>query len=218
MIDPNTFLGDLLSSPTAKGALGGVAGGALAGILVNKKARKALGKTAVQAGGIAAIAGVAYYAYRKLNAPQATAAAPTDEALVPPPADTPFLPPASDVAGRHDLGMKLIRAMIAAAKADGTMDAGELKTVIDTVEASELAADDKSEILRALNETIDVDTVAAMATCPEVAAEIYGASLTAIDLDTPAEQVYHSMLASKLGLSREMVVALHEAAETPAPL
>lgn len=217
MIDPNKFLGDLLSSPTAKGALGGVAGGALAGILVNKKARKNLGKTAMQAGGIAAVAGLAYYAYKKLNTDKSSP--PGAEApLAAPPADTPFLPAASDTAGQHDLAMKLIRAMIAAAKADGTMDSTELKTVIDTVEASDLTPTDKSDILRALNEDIGVDTVAAMATCPEVAAELYGASLVAIDIDTPAEQAYLSMLAAKMGLSRDMVAALHEAAEVPAPL
>lgn len=218
MIDPNKFLGDLLSSPTAKGALGGVAGGALAGILVNKKARKTLGKTAMQAGGIAAVAGLAYYAYKKLNTDKAASSAVAQEPLAAPPADTPFLPAASDMAGQHDLAMKLIRAMIAAAKADGSMDSTELKTVIDTVEASDLTPADKSDILRALNEDIGVDTVAAMANSPEVAAELYGASITAIDIDTPAEQAYLAMLAAKLNLSREMVAALHEAAGVPAPL
>ena len=54
----NKLFDTLANSSTAKGALGGVAGGALASMLIHPKARKKLGKTAVKVGGAAALAGV----------------------------------------------------------------------------------------------------------------------------------------------------------------
>ena len=56
---------NLNESPSAKGALSGAASGAMVSLLMNKKARKKIGKSAAQLGGIAALAGVGYFGYKK---------------------------------------------------------------------------------------------------------------------------------------------------------
>ena len=63
--DPRAMLGSLLGSPGSQGALGGAASGALVSLLMNGKARKKIQKHAVKVGGMAAVAGLGYYAYRK---------------------------------------------------------------------------------------------------------------------------------------------------------
>jgi uncharacterized membrane protein YebE (DUF533 family) len=218
MLDANGFLGRLLQDPAAKGAMGGVAGGAMTSLLMNKKARKQLGKTAVNAGGVAALAGVAYWAYQKYqgrqNGPAAVAAPaqPADAALTPPPQGSSFLPGPNDTAACNALALKLVRAMIAAASADGQIDGAELKRVLAMIEQADLNAADKAAMLQAMNKPDTLDGIAALADSQEVATELYAASLAAIEVDTPAEHAYLSMLAAKLRLPDELVSAIHEVA------
>ena len=218
MLDANGFLGRLLQDPAAKGALGGVAGGAATSLLMNKKARKKLGKTAVNAGGVAALAGVAYWAYQKYQGrqdAQAAVAAPGQAdagAVTPPPAGSSFLPGPNDTAACNALALKLVRAMIAAASADGQIDGAELKRVLGAIEQADLNPADKAAMLQAMNTPDTLDGIAALADSEEVAAELYAASLSAIQVDTPAEHAYLSMLAGKLGLPDALVGAIHEVA------
>jgi len=219
------LLKQVLSSPTAKGALGGVAGGMLGGMLTNKKMAKSLGSNALKVGGAAAVAGLAWYAWKNWQAKQAggnaTAAPPpfsSDAQMEAPPRDGGFLPPPGQSGAEERLALSMLTAMIAAAKADGHIDGQELKSVLDAVEGSDLDARAKSDVLARLNRDLSVDDVAALADGPEMAAELYAASLAAISLDSPAEQAYLAMLARKLQLPPELTVELHRAAEAPAPL
>ena len=219
MLDANGFLGRLLQDPAAKGALGGVAGGAATSLLMNKKARKKLGKTAVNVGGVAALAGVAYWAYQKYQGKQAgqpeAVAAPGQSAtgtVTPPPQGSSFLPGPNDTAACNALAIKLVRAMIAAASADGQIDGAELKRVLAAIEQADLNPADKAAMLQAMNTPDTLDGIAALADSQEVATELYAASLSAIEVDTPAEHAYLSMLAAKLNLPGELVSAIHEVA------
>lgn len=218
MLDANGFLGRLLQDPAAKGALGGVAGGAATSLLMNKKARKKLGKTAVNVGGVAALAGVAYWAYQKYQGrqgAQAAAAGPEQSAtgeVTAPPAGSSFLPGPNDTAACNALAIKLVRAMIAAASADGQIDGAELKQVLAAIQQADLNPADKAAMLQAMNTPDTLDGIAALADSQEVATELYAASLSAIEVDTPAEHAYLSMLAGKLSLPGELVSAIHEVA------
>jgi uncharacterized membrane protein YebE (DUF533 family) len=217
MLDANGFLGRLLQDPAAKGALGGVAGGAATSLLMNKKARKKLGKTAVNVGGVAALAGVAYWAYQKYQGRQDGQAAgataqPAAGEVSAPPAGSAFLPGPNDTAACNALALKLVRAMIAAANADGQIDGTELKRVLAAIEQADLNPADKAAMLQAMNSPDTMDAIAALADSQEVAAELYAASLSAIEVDTPAEHAYLSMLAAKLNLPGELVSAIHEVA------
>ena len=204
-IDANKILGQLLSSGAATGIAGALAGG----MLVSKSGRK-LGAKAAELGGLAAIAGLAWMAYKRfqggsLNA--GTAAAPPTEALS---AVTlsGFLPPRSDPEAAQALGITLIRTMIAAARADGKLDGREGEAVFRAVDSLELAAAEKALLLDELGKPVDIDQLVAAAHTPEIASEIYAAALLAIERDTPAERAWLAMLAARLELTEPLVAQL----------
>lgn len=211
--------------------LGGGGGAALAGTLAtallgSKKGRK-LGGSAVKAGGLALVGSLAYRAYQDWQAGQTPAApaatgggftqaawtqAPQTSAarstgLAPPPVGSAFA--SADEAAQQDLSRTLLLAMIAAAKADGHIDAKEQAAIFGRLDTLDLDADDKAFVLDALREPVDVDALARGATSPEVAAEIYAASLLAIDVDNPAERGYLALLAARLRLDDGLVAHLH---------
>lgn len=201
---------------------GAIAGG-LAAILLGTKTGRKLGGSALKLGGVAAVGALAYKAYQDWQAgksapdavPSPTAA---EVPALPPPSGTPFHP--ADEAAQQSLARGLLRAMIAAAKADGHIDAQEQSRVFAEIDRLGLGAEDKAFVIDELRAKLDIDAVAAAATTPEQAAEIYAASLLAIDPDNAAERGYLAMLAARLNLDDKLVAHLHSsvaAAATPEP-
>ena len=130
MFDIDGILKALQTDPNARrqattGAMAGAAGLA-AGMLMGKSGGKLLGK-ATKYGAIAALGGLAYHAWQRSRTQTTVAgstAAPADYQPAPkheaPSCRRPRTRPPSDA-----LGQALVRAMIAAAKADGRIDAEE---------------------------------------------------------------------------------------------
>jgi uncharacterized membrane protein YebE (DUF533 family) len=223
-------LGDLARNAGGmlSGNLGGIGGGAVAGGLVavllgSKSARKMVGNVATY-GGMAALGALAYHAYRNYQAgqpPATTAQTAASVPALPAPQGTPFNP--ASEAEQQNLGRHLLRAMIAAAKADGHVDAAEQTNIFSQMDKLNLSADDKAFVIDELRRPLDIDAVAEGVRTPEEAAEVYAASLLAIDVDTPAERGYLGMLAARLKLDDKLVEHLHAtikgATETsPAPV
>jgi uncharacterized membrane protein YebE (DUF533 family) len=198
-------------------ATGGVAGG-LAGILLGGKTSKKMAKGALKVGGTAALAGLAYKAYTqwqasKNAAPQAEP--PPMKDITPKPQGTPFLPSVSQQ--RDTMSLAILKAMIAAAKADGHIDAAEQQRIFGKLDELDLDTEEKAFVIDELRKPLDIDAVVAAATTPEQALEIYAASVLAIDPDDPAEQAYLAMLASRLKLDPGLKHAVEkEAAKTVA--
>ena len=216
------------------GVAGGLAAGGLLGLLVgNKKARKTAGKVAGNAvayGGAAALGALAYRAYQNYQAgkqaPQADSgpastpggAAPsptaTAEAAAPqaPPAGSRFLPATAPAGDGRPFELALIKAMIAAANADGHIDQDEQSLIFKKVGELPLDAEDKAFVFDALGSPPSLQEIAGLAEGPEQAAEIYLASRLAIDPDHPMEQAYLEALASRLSLPGELVAHLEASA------
>ena len=116
---------------------------------------------------------------------------------------TPFQP--ASPADEQAVSRALLTAMIAAAKADGHIDAAEQARIFGEMDRHALEADDKAFLMDALRAPLDVEAVARLARTPEEAAEIYAASLMAIDVDTPQERAYLDHLARRLGLDPGLV-------------
>lgn len=189
---------------------GGAAIGGLAGLLLGGKSGRKLAGTALKVGGVAVLGGLAYKAYRDWQAGKQPVSTTTQQAstpMLPAPTDTPFNP--SSEADQQALSRHLLRAMIAAAKADGHIDATEQASIFARMDALPLAADDKAFVVDELRAPLDVDAVAKAARTPEEAAEIYAASLLAIDIDNAAERGYLAMLAARLKLDDALVQHLH---------
>jgi uncharacterized membrane protein YebE (DUF533 family) len=209
------ILSQLLSGGVAPGLAGGLAGGLASGLLTSKAGRK-LGGKALQLGGLAAVAGLAYTAWSRSRKEAGPAAPDRTAPPLPPPSN--FLPAPGRADERADLALALLCAMIAAARADGKLDGRERSAIFDGVARLDLPEAERAELYAALERPADLEWLVKQATTPERAAEIYAASLLAIEIDTPAERGYLAMLAARLGLPDELVASLHaEAAAASAP-
>lgn len=201
------------------GNLGGIGGGAIAGglaaLLLGSKGGRKLAGNALAYGGMAVLGALAYRAYQNYQAgksPAETAsAASAGVPALPPPQGTAFNP--SGEAAQQTLAKSLLRAMIAAAKADGHIDAKEQAQIFAQMDQLALTAEEKAFVIDELRAPLDVDAVAGSAKSPEEAAEIYAASLLAIDLDNAAERGYLGMLAARLKLDENLVAHLHATIE-----
>lgn len=201
-----------LTNAIPGGLVGGLAAGGLLGVLVgNKKARKTVGKVATGAAGIggAAILGaVAFNAYKKWqdgkSAPNTTA----------PTSQTPVLeannfdPVTATAHDGQPFQVTLIKAMIAAANADGHIDAQEQAAVFEAVNEMQLEPADKALIFDTLQNPPDIQTIASMSNGLEQSSEIYLASRMAIDPDHPLEKRYLDDLAQQLALPADFVTHL----------
>lgn len=196
MVDLDRVIARLLSS----GAAAGAAGGLVAAALTSKAGRK-VGKSALRIGGVAAVAALAYTAYERHRRGR-------DVSLAGGPS-LAFLPPAADPEPRRALGVALVRTMIAAARADGKLDARETRSVSEAVQRLDLDADEKALLLDELGRSPSVDEIAASARTPEQAAELYTAALLAIEVDTEAERAWLAQLAGRLTLPLDLVAEIH---------
>lgn len=207
------ILAQILGSGAAAGFAGGVAGG-----LLTSKAGRKLGKKALKLGGVAAVGGLAYLAWSRWREGREGIAAPAaEEAWLPAARAAGFLPPPERPAEADTLGVALLRAMIAAARADGRLDDRERRAILDRVAALDLDEAERALVWAQLEEPVDLEAVAAAATSPERAVELYAAALLAIEVDTAAERGWLGMLASRLGLPDDLVAAIHREAGVPAP-
>lgn len=177
------------------GTKGAVAGGLL-GVLLG--GRGGLGGVA-RVGGAALIGSLATRAFADYKSGKS----PMDAISSALGLDAGATPPADDLAAR------LVRAMIAAAKADGTVTDAERANIDEQIQILGLDSAVSALIEEELAAPLSIDRIAAMATSEEEATQIYTASLLAIDPGTPAEKDYLSALAKRLDLEPSLVQHLH---------
>ncbi|QDZ11028.1 tellurite resistance TerB family protein [Devosia ginsengisoli] len=198
----------LQTDPNAQRTAMTGAAGLAAGMLLSGGGLGKLAGNAVKIGAVAAVGGLAYNAWQNYQKNQQGAPAASQDA---------FIPPASDTSAQEELGKSLVRAMIAAAKADGRIDADEKEAIFSKLESMNLSSEEKAWVFDELSSPLDINAVAARASTPELATEIYAASLVAITADTASERAYLDALASKLNLAPALVAEIHKAAGEKAP-
>ncbi len=201
--DDKGALGGLLGSGGLGSLLGGAGGGALAAgamglLLGNKKARKFGGK-ALTYGGLAALGVIAYKAYGNWQASQA--GAPQGE-----PQTIDRLPPAQ--VEQHS--QAILKALVAAAKADGHVD--ERERALIEGEFTKLDNDQELQhwLHAELNKPLDPADVARAASTPEMAAEMYIASVMLVDEENFMEKSYLDELARQLKLEPALKLELEK--------
>lgn len=217
MFNPEKMLGGLLRGGMRRGSGGGlgslVSGGAALGLL-----------------GVAMEA-VEHY----MNKPSGTAA-PGMPPPMPPPAGAgvsgtgppplpgrPMAPPPPPPSGLAmqapvaaatpaDDAVLLIRAMIAAANADGAIDAQERAAILDRLKSVRLSQEEHQFIVHELLDPQPMQAIVAAVASPELARQIYLASLLAIAVDTDEELDYLRNLAQHLRLDQETLATIHQQA------
>jgi uncharacterized membrane protein YebE (DUF533 family) len=211
MFNPEKMLGGLLRGGMRRG------GGGLGSLV---KGGAALGLLGV------AMEAVEHY----MNKPSGTAA-PGAPPPMPPPAGAPSAPPPlpggpmasppppppgglavpspAAEAPAND-AVLLIRAMIAAANADGAIDAAERGAILDRLKSVALSPEEYQFIMHELLDPKPLHTIAAAVSSPELARQVYLASILAITVDTDEEIDYLRALAEKLRLDRDSLTTLHQ--------
>lgn len=216
-------LDKIMSNLAGSGVLGGLAGGAVSGALMNsKKARKTAG-TALKIGGLAALGGMAWKAYQGYQAEQGkgqpgpAAAAPTRAQADPVWSRLDEKGFAVDAADdrQGSRALLLIQAMIAAACADGHMDKHERERIMAQVADAELAADERAMVFDALHQPLSLAELSQRVDCPELATEVYMASLLAVDETRIEAELYLDALAYRLGVPDALVAQMRS--QLPAP-
>jgi len=190
-------LGGLLGGSAGAGGLGGLlsgaGGGALAagamGLLLGSKKGRNVGGKVLTYGGLAALGVIAYKAYGNWQAQQGGAAKTEPQTL-------DRLPPAQ--VELHS--QAILKALVAAAKADGHVDERE-RTLIEG-EFTKLDNDQELQhwLHAELNKPLDPADVARAASTPEMAAEMYIASVMLVDEENFMEKSYLDELARQLKL------------------
>lgn len=186
-----------------------LASGALAAVLLGTKTGRSLGGSALKLGGLAAIAGLGYTAYKNWQAGQqpqpadASTATTAEPALLPPPDNSGF--GLEDKANDADFALILVRAMIAAARSDGHIDSAEREAILGKVRLGGLGADAEAFLEQELANPVDIDAIVAAATSESQKVELYTASRIAIEPDSRAERGYLDLLAGRLGLADSLV-------------
>lgn len=94
----------------------------------------------------------------------------------------------------------LIQAMIAAAKADGQIDAEEQRRILGKLKEAGADAAACAFVEQEIARPSSMDDLIAGIPDRMTAAQVYMASLFAIDVDTEAEKTYLATLARRLGL------------------
>jgi uncharacterized membrane protein YebE (DUF533 family) len=197
------------------------AGVGLAAVLLGTRAGRRVTGNAVKLGGLAVVGGLAYQAYQNWQRTKGieTAGGQSGQGgeLLPPPANSPFsIEPASE----QDHARAFLTAMIAAAKADGRVDADEQKRIFGRMNELIDGAEAKAFLMDEMLAPNDLGRVVALAKTPEMAAEIYTASCMAIDLDHADERAWLDHLAAALklepSLTEEIERAVKNQQEMPA--
>ena len=184
-------LGDLLSGSGLGGMLSGFGGGALAGgalglLLGNKKARKVGAKVAM-VGGLGALGVIAYKAYSNWQSQkvQNTHSEPKTIDRLPAPQ-----------VEQHS--MAILKALIAASKADGHVDAKERQLLDQELNRFSNDLELRRLFESELNKPLDPADVASEVKTPEMAAEMYVASVLMVDEENFMERSYLEELARQL--------------------
>lgn len=168
-----------------KAALGGAAAAGVLGLLLGTRTGRGVAKTGALAGGIGLLGKLAYDAYTQY----AGAAAAKEEA-----------PPIGDLDGEaaDSRARAILAAMIAAAKADGHIDARE-KAMI-TARLGEIGADAKAFLAAELERPLDAIEIAGLADSDQTGREIYAVSALICQGYHQDERAYLDRLAGALRL------------------
>jgi len=240
-MDTKKLLEVLMQNPGAGAAAGGLAGGLLGNVLGGGKgggkavkygglaaigyvawqawqknqAQKAGGALPAGAAGAGGLGGLLGQVFGQVPGQAGSAAGGLPAGGAAGAASLPALP------GRFDLeapenstdALRVVRAMIAASRADGTIDVAEREKIFAKVGESGLSQAEHDEVMRLLGQPADLEAIVDGVDSKELATEIYAASLMAVSPANRAERAWLDMLAARLGLEGELTLELDRSVE-----
>jgi uncharacterized membrane protein YebE (DUF533 family) len=186
---------------------GGILAGGLAGLALGTRGGRSILGTAAKLGGLALIGGLAYKAYS--NYQQGRPLTSLGEPVAAAPQGSGFAEGDGD---DQDRALLMVRAMIAAAAADGVVDDAERARILGNLRQAGLDDEASGFLDQEFANPLDAQGLVDLAATPEMAAQVYTAARLAIDPDTHEEQVFLANLAAGLGLEADLVAHIDAAA------
>lgn len=124
----------------------------------------------------------------------------------------PAVPPtaAAPSGGEQDLAGRLVQVMIAAAHADGTLDADEERAILDRLRGAELSQEEKMFLLEELHHPRSIAELTEGIGSLRLAQAVYAVALSTIHVDTESERRWLNDLGAALGLSEEVCRFIEE--------
>ena len=161
-------------------------------------------RTVAGVGGAAALGTLAYQAYCKWQAKREPSSLQNKPLTSPQsqPLDFGSFPQAVQE-DQEEKSRMILKAMVAAAKADGQFDESEKKVIL---EETQKAGDVETTawVQQEINKPLNIDEIALMATSPQLASEIYIASMLVIQEPNSLEIQYLDLLSSKMRLDPDL--------------
>ncbi len=201
-MDINKILNGLVKSGVLSNPATGVAGGALGGMLVNGRGSKQLGSV-LKVGGLAAIGGLAWNAWQKYQQERRAPNASVQDG----PASLQAIE--SDQRSPGSESMLLMRSMIAAAMADGHINASETRRIFGQIDKLEMTVKEKALVLDELRRPASMQDLVSQVHDLHTATEVYASSLLAIDAACEKGSAWLKELARQLELPAVLVENLH---------
>lgn len=203
-----------LKDAIANNQLGtGAALGGLGALVLGTKTGRSIAGSAVKLGALALIGGLAYKAFQNYQSGRPIMGGGGETAsLQPAPRGSGFEPEAVT----NDTAILYIRAMIAAAAADGRIDAGEQAKILGGLKQAGLNAAAEEFLAHELNNPATAADLAANVSSPEEAVQLYTAARIAIDVDERSEAQFLAELAQALGIDRNLMAHIEEQARAAA--
>lgn len=186
----------------------GAALGGLGGLLLGSRTGRSAAMSAAKLGALALIGGLAYSAYRNYSQGKPPLAAASNVGAEAAPAGTGFEPQALS----NESAMLYIRAMIAAAAADGRIDEAEQASIVEGLRQSGLDAEAEAFLEEELKNPASARDLAAAVRSREQAVQVYTAARLAIDPDTEGERTFLAELQRELRLEGELASHVDAAA------
>jgi uncharacterized membrane protein YebE (DUF533 family) len=190
----------------------GAALGGLGALVLGTGAGRSLAGSAVKLGSLALIGGLAYKAYQNYQQgrPLLTGGQPQPQALLAAPEGSGYEPDAVT----NESAALLVRAMIAAAAADGRIDEKEQQKIVSGLRQAGIAGAAEQFLAREINNPATVHELANAVSSPAEAVQVYTAARIAVDPDTEEEHEFLAALADRLGIDENLTAHIDAAARS----
>jgi uncharacterized membrane protein YebE (DUF533 family) len=190
----------------------GAALGGLGALVLGTGAGRSLAGSAAKLGSLALVGGLAYKAYQNYQQgrPLLTGGQSQPQALLAAPDGSGYEPGAVT----NESATLLVRAMIAAAAADGRIDAKEQQKILGGLKQAGIAGAAEQFLGREINNPATVDELANAVSSPAEAVQVYTAARIAVEPDTEEEHEFLLALADRLGIDANLAAHIDAAARS----
>lgn len=184
----------------------GAALGSVAGFLANSATGRQLGRKALRTGrsaaGLGGLALIGTLAYKAISSARDSQQAGSAAPLLPRPTENQQTPTTNP--------LLILRSMIAAAHADGQLDAEEQDRILGQMHDTGLTATERQLLMRELHNPVSIEELSMQCTNANDSACVYAAAVLAIVVDSAAEQAYLAHLSQALALPPELVASIEQ--------